>query len=210
MKLLVLGGTGGTGKHVIESALESGHEVTALVRDPAKVATKHDKLTVIKGNAASAADLASALAGKDAVISALGPRTKTDPICAEAAAALVEAAKPAGVRRIVWISASGVGDSRAAMNATSFVFGRIIIPLFLTKQYTNHERAENTLRASDLDWTVVRPLQLVDKSTGKPVTAQTGSGKVAGLKIARSDVARWLVEEAGARAHVRSTPMLFA
>jgi uncharacterized protein YbjT (DUF2867 family) len=210
VKILVLGGTGPTGRHVIDEALDAGHEVTALVRNAAKLQPR-DRLTVVTGSPANAAELEAALAGKDALISVLGPSSnKADPICADAAVAAVAAMKKLGVRRVVWLSASGVGDSRQAMNRTSFVFGRIILPLFLSKPYANHERAENTLRESGLDWTIVRPVLLVDASTGQPATAYEGDGPVPRVKIARNDVARWLIAQLGSGDYVRKLPLLYA
>jgi putative NADH-flavin reductase len=210
MKLLVLGATGATGKHVVEQALRAGHEVRVLVRDPLKVIASDPKLTVVKGDVTAAADIEKVVAGVDAVISVLGPRAKTDPVCAKAAAATIEAMNKASVKRVVWLSAGGVGDSRTAINNSSFVFGRIILPLLLAKPYANHLAAEEAMRASNLDWTVLRPLQLVDTSTGSPVKTQLGDGKVAGLKIARSDLATFIIDEAANPKHLRAMPLVFA
>lgn len=209
MKLLVLGGSGATGKLLIDEALARGHEVTALVRDPASLSKQHERLHVKQGRATVAADVAGALAGQDAVVSALGPRTKKDPVCAEAADAVIAAMQQHGVRRVVWLSASGVGDSRQTMNNASFVFGRIILPLFLRHPYANHERAEDKLRASGLEYTVVRPLQLVDKSTGRPVTATLPDQPVRGFKITRREVATFMLDELEARKYVGRMPLLW-
>ena len=212
MKLLVLGATGATGRHLVTLALAEGHDVTALVRDPASMTTKHTKLTVVKGRATVAAELEPVVAGHDAVLSVLGPRTKTDAVCAEAAGATVGAMKKHGVKRVVWLSAGGVGDSAPPIIAASFVFGRIIMPLFLKKPYANHFRAEETLRASDLEWTVLRPLQLVDAPTGNPTTATLPSAKLESktLKIARQDVAAYMLAELEARTFVRQMPLVSA
>jgi putative NADH-flavin reductase len=210
MKLLVLGATGATGKHLVEAALAGGHDVTMLVRDPASVTLKHPKLTVVKGRATVAAEVEPVVAGQDAVLSTLGPRSKADPVCAEAADAVVSAMKEHGVERVVWLSAGGVGDSAPQLVAASFVFGRIIMPLFLRKPYANHLRAEEALRASGLEWTVFRPLQLVDEPTGNPVTSALTHEKILGLKIARSDVAKYMLTEVTARAHVRQMPVISA
>ena len=210
MKLSILGATGATGRHLLEGALAEGHDVTALVRDPASLTTKHEKLTVVKGRATVAEELEPAVAGQDAVVSALGPRSPKDPVCAEVARVLVPAMKKHGVTRLVWMSASGVGDSSVGVTKASFLFGRIIMPLFLKRPYANHLAAEEILRASDLDWTIVRPLQLTDAPTGKPVAFGAPDEKPAGLKIAREDVASFMLAELGARAHVKKTPTLWA
>ncbi len=210
MKLLILGATGATGQLLVQQALAAGHEVTALVRNPAQVTTSHPNFKAVKGQATVAADVEPLMRGQDAVLSALGPRTKNDPVCADAASAVVSAMQNAGVKRLVWLSAGGVGDSKAHITAASFVFGRIILPLFLAKPYANHLRAEEVVRASGLDWTLVRPAQLVDQATGNPVVAVLPDQKVGGLKIARADVAAFMLGEVGAREYVGLAPTLHA
>jgi putative NADH-flavin reductase len=209
MKLLILGATGATGQHLVEQALAEGHEVTAIVRDPSKVTTKHERLRLVKGRATEQAELEPAVAGQDAVLSAIGPRSSKDPVCAEAAVATVRAMKKQGVERVIWLSASGVGDSRDTAVDASFVFGRIIMPLFLKHPYANHARAEEALRASGLKWTVLRPLQLVDKPTGKPATATLPGVRPGALKIARKDVASFMLKELATGAHVGQMPLLW-
>ncbi len=208
MKLLVLGATGATGQHVVHKALDAGHEVTVLVRDASKIT--NPQVTVVTGRVSQGADLVKVVSGQDAVISALGPRVQKDPICAEAAEAVVQAMKQAHVTRLVWMSAAGVGDSAGPVTRASFIFGRIILPLFLKRAYANHLRAEQTVRASALDWTIVRPVQLVDVLTGNAVTANLGDTKLLGLKIARADVAGFLVQEVVEKKYVRQLPMLHA
>jgi nucleoside-diphosphate-sugar epimerase len=210
MKILILGATGATGRQLVEQALAAGHDVTALVRDPKAIEVAHAKLKVVKGRATDASDVANVVAGQDAVLSALGPRSKNDPICAEAARAVVDAMKQHGAKQLVWLSAGGVGDSAPQLIRESFIFGRIIMPLFLRKPYANHARAEAIVCTSEL-WTVVRPVQLVDKPTGGTITAvPIGDAVVSGLKIARRDVAAFMLEELATRAHVGTMPILHA
>jgi len=208
LKILVLGATGATGQHVVQKALDGGHQVTVLIRDASKVT--NPQVTVVTGRASSVADLAKVFGGQDAVVRALGPRAQKDPICAEAAEAVVQAMKEAHVSRLVWISAAGVGDSAGPVTRASFIFGRIIMPLFLKHTYANHLRAEQTLRASALEWTIVRPVELVDKPTGNAVTANLGETRLLGLKIARADVASFLVREVAENKYVRQLPLLHA
>ncbi len=210
MKILILGATGATGRHLLEKALAAGHEVTALVRDPKKLTVTHPKLRVASGQVTNRDDVAEAVRGQDAVLSTLGPRESKDPICATAAPVVAAAMKQEGVKRIIWLSASGVGDSKPTLVAASFVFGHIIMPLFLKTPYANHGRAEEVLRATDLEWTVLRPVQLVDKPTGKPAVATPPDQKPAGLKIAREDVAAFMLVELEKNAHVHKMPLLHA
>jgi uncharacterized protein YbjT (DUF2867 family) len=195
-RILILGASGGTGKHLLEQALAAGHAVTALVRNRAAVATTHPNLRVVEGQATAAADVENAMRDQEAVLSALGPRKKGDPI--------------SQVKRVIWLSAGGVGDSKDALTQASFVFGHVILPLFLAKAHANHLRAEEILRASGLEWTVLRPVQLVDGPPTNRATAVFPGDKIGGLKISRSDVASFMLRELGSREHVGRMPILFA
>jgi nucleoside-diphosphate-sugar epimerase len=132
-------------------------------------------------------------------------------VCVGAAQAVIAAMKKQGVKRLIWISAGGVGDSAPQIIRASFVFGRIIMPLFLRKPYANHARAEELIRPSGLDFTVVRPVQLVDGPTngnGKAVAVPIGAETLGSLKVARSAVAAFMVEELAARKFVGQMPLL--
>ncbi len=80
VKLLIFGATGGTGRALVEQALEQGHVVTAIARDPAKVRTTHQNLSVIKGDILNYSSVEAATNGQDGVLSALGTRVRTGPI----------------------------------------------------------------------------------------------------------------------------------
>ena len=209
MKILILGATGGTGKHLVQQALAQGHLVTALVRDPSKV-TPHANLQVVRGDVTAPGDLEPVVRGRDAVLCALGPGVKSDPISALAARALVGVMMKEDVKRVIWISAGGVGDSAGPMIAASFVFGRIIMPLFLRKPYANHFLAEETFRSSALDWTVVRPVQLIDTATGNAAAAAAPGSPPKGLKIARQDLATYILAELKAGAQICKMPIVYA
>ena len=82
MNLLILGATGGTGRALVEQALEQGHIVTAFARDPSKVRTTHPNLRIAKGNILDYASVETAVRGQDAVLSALGIRVRVGPLIA--------------------------------------------------------------------------------------------------------------------------------
>jgi uncharacterized protein YbjT (DUF2867 family) len=209
MKVLILGGTGATGRHLCEKAAAAGHAVTALVRDSAAAKLSFPGVAIRQGQPTSEADVTAVMAGNDAVLSALGPRQGRDPVCVDAAQAVIAAMKKQGVKRLIWLSAGGVGDSAPQIIRASFVFGRIIMPLFLRGPYANHARAEELIRSSGLDFTVIRPVQLVDGPTdGKAVAVPIGAETLGSLKVARSAVAAFMVEELAARKFVGQMPLL--
>jgi len=74
VKLLVFGATGGTGRCLVQQALAQGHTVTAFAREPAKFHLVGDNLRVVRGDILQAESVEAAVAGHDAVLSALGTR----------------------------------------------------------------------------------------------------------------------------------------
>lgn len=132
MKILVLGATGGTGRLIVRDAAAKGHSVVALVRS--KASADLQGASLIEGDARDEATLARAMDECDAVVSALGTgmgRRKVD-LLTVATRALVTAMTRNGVRRLVCVSALGVGDSRGH---GGFVFDRLFQPLLLSQAY---------------------------------------------------------------------------
>ena len=162
-KILVLGATGGTGQLIIRQALAKGYDVTALVRSPEKGAG----LTGVKlaiGDARDEAALRQAIRGQDAVVSALGTPPspfKEVTLLSTATRAVVNAMQAEGVSRLVAITGIGAGDSAGH---GGFAFDHLILPLLLRNVYIDRNRQEAAVRNSGLDWTLVRPSVLNDKS----------------------------------------------
>ncbi|HEY4090508.1 MAG TPA: NAD(P)H-binding protein, partial [Luteibacter sp.] len=159
MKVLVLGATGGTGRLIVRDSLEKGHYVVALVRSA--VGADLPGAELIEGDARDEIILERALDGCDVVVSALGTGMglRKVSLLTEATRALILAMTRSGVPRLVCISALGVGDSRGH---GGFVFDRIFQPLLLTHAYKDKDRQEAAIRASSLDWVIVRPGMLTN------------------------------------------------
>jgi uncharacterized protein YbjT (DUF2867 family) len=205
MKVLVLGATGGTGRLIVRDAVAKGHSVVALVRS--KASANLPDARMIEGDARDEATLARAMDGCDTVVSALGTGIgfrKVD-LLTVATHALVTAMMRNGVRRLVCVSALGVGDSRGH---GGFVFDRLFLPLLLSQAYKDKERQEAAVRASALDWVLVRPAMLTDDPARGSARAFTDLAGVKGGKIARADVARFVVEQLTTDTWLRRTPVL--
>jgi uncharacterized protein YbjT (DUF2867 family) len=208
MNLTVVAATGGVGRHLLGQALSAGHQVTAVVRDPAKLGERAGpKVRVVTADL-SAPDpeaLRSAVDGADAVLSGFGPHGQADAgHTASGTQAVVEAMRTTGVRRIVAVSAAPVstlptpgrphpprhdpGDT-LAMRYVAAPLGR----LFLGKVFADLAAMEDVLRACGLDWTVVRPPRL----TGKPLTAAyrtaVDRNLRGGTSVPRADVAHLML-----------------
>jgi uncharacterized protein YbjT (DUF2867 family) len=205
MKVLVLGATGGTGRLIVRDALAKGHQVVTLVRSTKDIDLPGAKL--IQGDARDEETLRRALDGSDAVVSALGTGAGFSEVSllTDATRALVNAMKHTGVRRLVCISALGVGDSKGH---GGFVFDRLFQPLLLSHAYKDKERQEATIRASSHDWVIVRPARLTDDPPRGSVRALTDLTGFNGGKIARADVAKFVVEQLTTDTWLRRTPVI--
>jgi putative NADH-flavin reductase len=211
MKLTIFGATGGIGGRLLEQAIAAGHEVTAVVRDPSKLAPSRNGVRVVAADLAAPAPgaLESAVAGADAVLSGVGPRAMTRAGVAEQGTrAIVRAMQATGVRRIVVVSAAPISTvpSPGRPNPPTrdpgegFFMRNLLTPFAKTvmrERYADLALMEDVLRVSNLDWTIFRPPRLTDKAvTGRYRTA-FGRNLRGGALIARADVAHAMLAALG-------------
>ena len=206
-KILVLGATGGTGQLIIRQALAKGYDVTALVRSPEKGAG----LTGVKlaiGDARDETALRQAIRGQDAVVSALGTPPspfKEVTLLSTATRAVVNAMQAEGVSRLVAITGIGAGDSAGH---GGWAFDHLIMPLLLRNVYIDKNRQEAVVRSSGLDWTLVRPSVLNDKSGKGAPRALEDLSQFHGGTIARADVAAFIVDELESSKWLKRSPLI--
>ncbi|OZM73315.1 NADH-flavin reductase [Amycolatopsis antarctica] len=198
MRLTVFGGTGRTGKPLLEKALSDGHEVTAVVRDPSRLDPGvRDRVEVVLADIRDAAAIAPAVDGRDAVLSALGPAASgPSTVCADFARAAVAALAETGVSRLVVLSASGAhtdGDPPFVRLVVKPLLGRV-----LRHAFADMRAMEAEVMASALDWTVVRPPRLLDRPETGTVRSRLDGNVRGGSTIARADLARYLLDALGA------------
>jgi uncharacterized protein YbjT (DUF2867 family) len=211
MKMLVLGSSGGCGRQLVQVALQRGHSVTAAVR-PGSQWPVPASVKVVEGQLDDPAFLRAAVRGQDAVLSAVGLRLpglapwakpEVADLLTRFTPLVVDAMKAEGVRRGVFISAGGVGDSLGMMPG---FFRAFIRGTALRHAYRELEEMERVLAESGLDITVCRPTGLTDgQRTWKVRVAQGLSGRAT---ISRADVAGWMVDEAEQPAFVGKTPVI--
>lgn len=200
MKVAVFGATGGTGRRVVESALAQGHEVTALVRDPAKLAISNPALTVVTGNVMDAAAVEKTLSGAAAAVVSLG-NTSNNPerVVSEGTKVVLAGMKKLGVPRIVVVSSLGVGDSK---DRVPFFF-KALMKGPLKKTMEDKELQEAAVKASGLEWIIVRPGGLTDgPATGKYKAGTT----VSAGQVSRADVAEFTVRQLTDDTYLRQAP----
>lgn len=182
MKLAVLGATGRTGRLVVEQALAAGHHVRVLARSPAKLGITHEQLEVRTGDATDPAAVRALVQDRDAVISALGPVSKTVDVCSTAAKHVIAA----GARRYVSVSGAGLdvpGDQKDLPGKIVSFMVRNISPGLFQDKVLEHQ----LLASSSLQWTLVRPPRLTDKKVTVP--AKSSLLRAPGASISRAQLA---------------------
>ncbi|NGN94421.1 SDR family oxidoreductase [Nocardioides sp. KC13] len=199
MNITVFGATGTIGRHVVEQALAAGHHVTAFTRDAARVTAAHDRLHVVEGDVTDPAACLPAVKGADAVIVTLGAGRKGE-VREAGTRAVVAAMKQAGVQRLVCQSTLGVGSSRANLDLfwKYVMFGALLRPA-----YADHVRQEAVVEESGLAWTTVRPSAFADQSPGPVRHGFDGTESGLRLKIARADVAAFVLAQVEDETYVR-------
>ena len=209
MKILVIGATGGTGQEIARKALARGHEVTALVRSREKAASLLPGVDLIEGDVRDRATLSRALEGCNAVVSALGARTigpfRHVTLMSEATKALIDVMAQQNVARFVCITGLGAGDSAGH---GGFVYDRLIKPILLRGIYKDKDRQEAIIKASALDWVIVRPTVLTDKPATGRIRALTDLSGFHGGQIPRADVATFVVAQIDSDTWLRQTPLI--
>jgi len=208
MKLLILGASGGTGQQLVAQALQQHHEVTAFVRDPAKMNISHEKLTLIKGDVLDKTGLIKALEGKDAVLSALGvgKSLKSNNLMTNAMANIIPAMNATGVKRIIFESAFGVGETLKQAD----LIQKIIFSTLLKGIYTDKAKADEQLRNSGLDWVLVYPVVLTNgPATGKYQVAEKLTMK--GMpKVSRADVAHFMLRQLADQSYLKKGAVIMS
>ncbi len=200
MNITIFGATGTIGRCLVEQALAQRHDVTAFTRDSSRVTVVHDRLHAVEGDVTDADACLPAVKDADAVIVVLG--AGREGVVREAGTrAVVEAMKRAGGgRRLVVQSTLGVGSSRPNLNLfwKYVMFGALLRPA-----YADHVRQERVVEESDLDWTIVRPSAFADQSPGPVRHGFDGSESGLRLKIARADVAAFLLAQVEDQTYLR-------
>lgn len=195
MNVLVFGATGTIGRLAVDRLLADGHRVTAFARRPEKLAAAPN-LTLHAGDAMQAADVARVMPGHDAVIVAFGAgMSRKSRIRSQGTLNVITAMQTHGVRRLICQSTLGAHDSWDNLN---FFWKRIMFGALLAPVFRDHELQEQLVRASGLDWTIVRPSAFTDDpATGTYQEGFTAAARNLTLKIARADVAGFLARQLG-------------
>ncbi|AFY92220.1 NAD(P)-dependent oxidoreductase [Chamaesiphon minutus] len=207
MKIAIIGASRGIGAELLKAAIEDSHEVTALVRDPAKLNANIPGLKVIKGDILDPSSVAAAIAGQEAICICIGipPTRKPVDVFSRGTQNILGAIETGSNQKLILVTGIGAGDSKGH---GGFFYDRILNPLLLANNYADKDRAESLVKASNIDWLIVRPGFLTDgPQTGKYRVIDNLSGVTAG-KISRADVADFILKQLASPTHFGKTPLL--
>jgi putative NADH-flavin reductase len=206
MKVVIFGASGATGRELVRQALVKRHQVTAFVRNPARLGAQTSNVRVLPGDVSDPSAVARAIQGQDAVLCALGAATplRRDHTLVEGVRHIVEAMERLGVRRLVYLSFLGVRDGRRQLSA----IGRYVVaPLLLRNVVADHEEKESIIQQTDLEWVIVRPPRLTygarrgDYRAGVDIRATSPVPR-----ISRADLADFMLSQVTKDTYVRKTP----
>jgi putative NADH-flavin reductase len=207
MKIVVFGASRGVGLNVVEQALQAGHTVTAFVRTPSQFTVQHPNLTVVQGDSMDAAAVERAIAGQDAVISALGPTRPPVPGMMETSAKnIVTAMKKHGVKRLISTTGAGVRQPEDKPKLADHLIG-FLLNLLAKNVVLDSAANVKMIQNSDLDWTVVRFPRLNDGAH----TGQYRAGYVSkdsSTQLARADGADFVLKELTEKKWLRKLPLV--
>ncbi len=206
LRVLVIGATGGTGRRLVQQALDQGHQVTAFVRDPAKLRIEHDNLRVVKGDVLDYASVESAMRGQSAVLCALGHTRFFYPnkIQSNGMRNILRAMKACDVPRLICETALGIGNSVGRLGLLhTFFFLPLILPFYMWDKLLQEE----LIAASDRDWVIVRPGMLTNgEARGSYRHGPRVGSYLWPVRISRADVADFMLKQLTDDAYIGAAP----
>lgn len=207
MNLLILGATGSLGSIILEQALDLGHNVTVLLRNPSKLHLRHYHLHILKGEALDAHALASAMPFQHCVIYALGNPSASRPVTFFSATTklLIEAMYANHVSRLIAVTGIGAGDSKGH---GGWLYDHIIFPFITKPNYEDKDRQEALIRSSQLDWTIVRPASFTKGPLGGRLRATDQLDGITISSISRADAAAFVLDQVHTTTWLHRAPLV--
>jgi putative NADH-flavin reductase len=217
MRILILGATGRTGKLLLREAIAQGYEVNVLLRDKSKLNISHPTLRIFEGLPTDKPLLAQAMAGCEAILSALNISRASDFPWAKlrtpanflsgTAKCIIELAPLHYIDRVIVLSAWGTGDTRKDI---PWCFKWVIDNSNVGVAYCDHERQEELFAASALNYTIVRPAGLINSTKSKQVIISINNQPKPRLTISRGDVAKFMLQVLKKNLLLRQMPVISA
>lgn len=208
MKLTIFGATGLSGKLLTKQALGQGYDVTAYARNPAKLDFSHPNLKIVHGDLHNLAAIKQAVEGADAIISLLGPpgRIKGYPV-SEGMANIVKAMQEKNISRLIATATPSAADANDAFDF-KFSLAVMMIKLLMGDAYSDIVKTAGVIRASGLNWTIVRLPFLNNKpKQGKVNAGYTGKGEIH-LSLSRADLVDFLLAQVSGKEFLQKAPAI--
>ncbi|NWJ47674.1 MAG: SDR family oxidoreductase [Chloroflexi bacterium] len=210
MKIAIVGANGKTGFQTILKALDMGHSVTAIVRNPATISLKHECLQIKRADLLSEnTALEEAIAGHDAVISAIGISSGLNAkvtLYSKGTDRLIKALSNKGVKRLVCISSIGI-DQEKDPNIP-FIFQDVLFPLIFSNSAADMRKMESSIKDSELNWTIIRPAGLTNKLPTWKYRIAVAPSLPRPYVISRADVADFMIKALDKPEYFRQTVSL--
>jgi putative NADH-flavin reductase len=190
MKLTIFGATGTC---LVQQALSAGHQVTAVVRDPARLAVPaQQRLRIVTADVLDPAAISPAVDGADAVTTAVGPGTGASTLRQDSTRSIIRAMQKTGTRRLLMVSGSVVADEGESP-FMRYLLKPLVRRTFLRHVYADMRRAEDEIHDSSLDWTIIRPPALTNKPARGTYRTATDRNLPHGFTISRADLAAYML-----------------
>jgi putative NADH-flavin reductase len=208
--ILVIGASRGIGLETVKAALAAGHKVRAFARSAPSIDISNPNLTKVAGDARNRNEVTAAIQGVDAAIHTVGIANLSELIFgttlfSETTRVLVDAMQDTGVRRLLMVTGAGAGNSRGRINV---LYDNLLFPLLLQRAYNDKDIAEDIVTQSGLDWTIVRPGALTNRTASHRYKILNDANEWRGGFISRADVADFLVTHLDDAALYGKTPLL--
>lgn len=208
MKLTIFGATGRIGGHLLNWAVDAGHDVHVLARSPQALRPR-DGLTVTGGDVLDPAAVAVVISGADAVLSAVGPKIRDNfrytELLAPASANIIDGMHKTGAHRLIAVSAAAAFIPE---DPDKSWIAKQTQPRIFARTFADVRRMERLVKDSDLDWTLVRPTRLVNDPGKGEYRVRADFPPPGGGKIARADVAHFIGTALTSASYIRECPAL--
>ncbi len=197
MKVAIIGATGKTGYQTMLKALDLGHQVTAVVRDPGSIHLQHECLKLKQADVMERLDmLEEALAGQEAVISTIGISTGLNSkvnLYSKGTSNIIKVMHKKGVKRLILISSIGIDEARDPN--VPFIFQDVFFPLIFSNSAADMREMEKNVSNSNLNWTIIRPAGLVNKPPTWQYRVAIAPSLPRPYTMGRADVADFMVKQ---------------
>jgi putative NADH-flavin reductase len=205
LNIVVVGANGGIGREVVLQALDAGHRVTAILRTPSNLAVEHVNLKIVKGDVNEESSLEAHLKQHDVLVSAIGKSSlKKTTLYSQGSRNLINVMQRSGVPRAFFISASGLEVNPTHSWLVRFAT-RYVLQVLLRNMYADLRKMESIIKDSKINWTIVRPPELVDSDATGNYRMAVDQQLTNGLKISRADVGHFIVQHLVDDAVVKKT-----